>query len=122
MNTITNITEANILLEEYIGAKAQIWIFQVTHKRLLLKLSLSNLDKVVYIVAVTCEHMTGPFSWKNANVKVTLSTDRNTSENVTKISDAGNKFELITSGGFALAYGKDIEFGDSFENFIPRDY
>jgi len=117
MNTITDINEANALLAQYNGAEAQVWRFHVTHKRLLLRLSLPSIEKVVYLVGVSCENINGPFSWKNAHIGIARKVDKKFSETITKITDAKAGFELITSGGFALAYSSDVEFETFFGDF-----
>src|ERR1051326_5378095 len=108
MKTITNLNEANSILKEFRNANACVRLFDLSHKKLGLKLSApNNTDNVLYIVGVGCEHINGFFSWKNSNVTI-----ENNNGDITKIIDKANGFELITSGGFSMAEGKESEFGN----------
>jgi hypothetical protein len=117
MKTISDIKESIYLLEKYNGSCVQIWGFNISLKRLLLKLTKSNESYVLFIIVVGCEHFTGPFSWKNSCILLSIENDSVTSEQVTKIKDKAAGFELISTGGFALAQGLDSEFDNSFVNF-----
>jgi hypothetical protein len=123
METIINIAAANQLLEKYSGARAQVWAFHISHKRLALKLSLpkilNNYPETVYVIAVTCESIKGSFSWQNANLQIQecISDDL---EPIIKIIDRNAGFELVALGGFTLAQGNEEEFGTSFDNFFQE--
>ncbi|PZF74815.1 hypothetical protein [Taibaiella soli] len=121
MTIYTEIREANNILKKYLGAKVQVWIFDVSHKRLALKISLptpsTGYPLTVYIVAITCEHITGAFSWKNGNLVINECVDNNFGE-VIKLTDSSAHFELIASGGFVVAEGMEEEFGTSFDNLL----
>jgi hypothetical protein len=117
MKTISDFKESLYLLEKYSGSRAQIWGFNISLKRLLLKLAKSNESNVLFIIVVGCEHITGPFSWNNSCILLSVENDSATSEQVTKVKDKAAGFELISSGGFALALGLDSEFDNSFVNF-----
>lgn len=117
IRTIIDVEEANILLRSYQNAYAQLWLYGITHKRLAIKLSVSHLKEVAFIIGVSCEHVNGPFSWKRANF-VIVEDKVHSSEKITKIIDRQIGFELITSGGFSVVQGYESEFGSSFENFL----
>jgi hypothetical protein len=121
MKTITDITEANILLQRYNGATAQICMFGISLKRLALRLTLANVSEVIYIVGVSCEHIAGSFAWNNANLSISSEIDKGTNETITRIADKKAGFELITTGGFSVAMGLLNEFGTSFDNFIKKE-
>lgn len=121
MKIITDITEANILLQRYGDATAQICMFGISLKRLALRLTLANVSEVIYIVGVGCEHITGHFVWDNANLSISTQTDKETNEIKTQIVDKKAGFELITTGGFSVAMGLLNEFGTSFDNFLKNE-
>lgn len=120
MKIITNLKDANILLRSYVGATCQVCIFSISLKRMALKLILPNVSEVVYIVAISCESIKGRFSFTNADLSITSKVDKETQETLTTIIDKQGNFELITSGGFSLAKGLEIEFGTSFEKFLKN--
>lgn len=117
MKIIIDIKEANILLERYGDATAQICIFGLSLKRLAIRLTLANVSEVIYIVGVGCEYISGHFVWDNANLSISNQADKETNEIKTKIIDRKAGFELITTGGFAVAMGLLSEFGTSFDKY-----
>jgi hypothetical protein len=117
MKTISDLKESNFLLKEYNGSYTQVWGFNISLKRLLLKLTKSSESEVLYIIVVGCEHITGPFSWKNSKVSLSKEIDQETSNTITKVIDKEAGFELVSDGGFALVQGSELDFGKSFENF-----
>jgi len=114
MTTITDLSEISSMLEQYRGAAAKVWHFNVTHKKLFIRLSLPGQNEVVFIVAVSCENMNGPFSWKNANISISEEVDKETSEQITYLIDKDALFKLASSGGVVLGRGLEPEFDESF--------
>jgi hypothetical protein len=100
MNTLLDPSESSASLNRYRGGSAQVWLFQVSHKRLILRLSLPDQQESLYIVAITCEHIVGPFSWRNASVSVVATEP----ELITRVIDESAGFELVC-GGVALCLG-----------------
>lgn len=117
MNIITDLEESNKLMRLYQGSTVQVFMYTASLKRIALKLSLPNVNEIIYLVGVGCESMAGNFTFSNADLSITTSIDENFNEMITKITDKSG-FELITSGGFSLAYGLEADFGTSFENFL----
>jgi hypothetical protein len=117
MKTISDLKESNLLLVQYNGSYAQVWAFNTSLKRLLLKLTKSGEAEVLFIIIVGCEHIAGPFSWKSSKVSISIEIDQETSDTITRIIDKEAGFELVSNGGFALAQGLDSDFGKSFEFF-----
>lgn len=118
MKIITDVKEANHLLQSYAGALFQVYMYSASLKRIALRLMLSDIEDVVYIVGVGTESINGRFSFTNANFFIALESEKTTNEVLTRITDKSSGFELITSGGFSLAQGKESEFGTSFDNFL----
>jgi len=119
MKVITNINEANILLKNFVGANTQIFSFDISHKKLIIRLTKEHLVEVLYIAVVSCEQITCSFSWKNMNMSIVSFKDKETKETMTKIFDEESGFELVSSGGFSLAMGIESEFLKQQERFIP---
>jgi hypothetical protein len=101
-------------LSRWRGAHVALWIFHVTHKRLALRLSRRDESEVLYIVAVGCESIAGPFAWEAADVSIVQSGDR------ARVVDASAGFELGCSS-ITLVKGPSTEFDTSFEGFMGED-
>jgi hypothetical protein len=121
MKTISDLKESNLLLEQYNGSLAEVWSFNISLKQLLIKLTKQNESETLFIIAVKCEHIAGPFSWENSRVSISKEIDQESSNTITKIIDNDVSFELVSNGGFALAQGPDSDFGKSFVNFTDEN-
>lgn len=115
-------------LAQWRGSSAQVWAYHVSLKRLMIRLSRapSGDPGCLLIGTGQCEHMCGPFSWRDADI--TIHEREPTSEldeGLTSITDAKAGFDLRV-GGVALLYStsagvayvlddiyKDIERDDS---------
>jgi hypothetical protein len=84
------------VLEQFKGANAQIWLFDISHKRLALRLSLTNVNDVAYIVAIRCDHIVAPFSWKNADLSIITEIDKETMQPIFRVIDKEAGFQLIS--------------------------
>lgn len=118
MKIITDIKKANNLLQSYIGAILQIAFYSESLKRIAIRISLPNVNEVLYIVGIGCESISGRFSFSNIDASIMVTVNDETKETVTKVSDRTSGFELVTTGGFSLAQGYESEFGTSFDDFI----
>jgi hypothetical protein len=117
METIVDLQAQNSILNEWRGANAKIWLFHVTHKRLALHLFRTDEHEAIYIVAVSCEKIAGPFSWKNADISIAVEQDSQ-GESVYHVLDRQAGFELLCSGGVVMARGPQMVPMDPFRNFI----
>ncbi len=120
MKIITDINEANVLLQSYNSAKLEIMFYSPTLGRLALRLTLPEVEKVVYIVGIGCESIYGSFRVKNSSLKIEQQPNE-FDEIISTLIDKSNQFKLITSSGFGVVVGTESEFGTSFENFILGD-
>lgn len=120
MKIVTDIKEANDLLQSYIGAILQIAFYSNSLKRIAIKICLPNIEEVIYFVGVGCESISGRFCLSNVNLSIIKGVDEETKESIVTISDKVLGFELSTSGGFSLAQGLESDFGTSFDNFIKE--
>lgn len=104
-------------LEKYRGAYAQLWLFSVSRKRFVIRLSFKGEMEELFIICVGCEHISGSFHWDNANISImeegALSKDLN--ESNTRVFDVQAKFELFCNGGIAMIISSDA---DTFKNFF----
>ena len=117
MKFVTDIKEANALLLTYKGADAQICMFSISLWRLAIRLVMHGNDEVIYVIGAGCRHLNGNFSFKSTNLTI---SEEDHDEIITKITDTDAGFELLTSGGFAIAQGLESEFGTSFDNFLIK--
>jgi hypothetical protein len=118
MILITDVTEANILLEKYNKSFAQICMFSLTHKKMALKLVSPTNSKVVFIVGIACENLNGSFTFQDADMFIRVTESHEENSYVTEIKDKQGRFHLVTSGGFSVALGQEYEFGTTFDGFL----
>ncbi|MFC1223740.1 hypothetical protein ACFE6N_08020 [Pedobacter sp. BG31] len=120
MKIITDIKEANILLQSYTGGTLQIAFYSESLKRIAIRISLPAVKEIIYFVGVGCESISGNFRILNVNLSIAQKIDESTKENILKIRDKLSGFELSTSRSFSLAQGLESEFGDFFDHFIKE--
>lgn len=118
MKTIIEPKQHNVILTQWRGAEAKIWLFNVSHQRLALRLYKPGKSEVVYIVAVACEQMRGPFSWRDANISISCEKGTQLDEIDCHIRDESAGFELRCSGGVAMVCGPETDSDTTFENFL----
>jgi hypothetical protein len=97
MNTIPSLEEQNQILASWRGARAKIWLFHITHRKLTFCLSRPKGHQVVYVVASGCRMVKGPFSWDSADITI----EREASDQLKAryiIVDRSANFELICEG------------------------
>lgn len=87
MKTIVAQEERDGTLSQWRGAHAKIWLFHVTHNRMALALHRRDEAQSLYIVAVGCTRISGPFSWSNADVSVILEPTGRAGESRCRIVD-----------------------------------
>src|SRR5690349_18758933 len=92
-------------------------MFHVSFRRLALRLSRPDEPEVIHIVAVGCEHIVGPFSWKQADISLITSSSDETEWAVTRVVDRKAGFDLRCSS-VAIARGPGTDFDKTFNNFL----
>lgn len=117
MEIITSVKQINESLKALNIIRAQIWLFDISHKRIVIRLSFNEDDKIAYIIMVNCEYIKGYFSVDHPTFSVSQFLNNVSLENEYRIIDENNNFELI-SGGIVLVIGEESKFGDDFENFL----
>ena len=118
MEITTDIQGINKVLKEFKGEKAQLWLYDITHKKIAIRISINNQDSVVYLIIANCKYIQGVFSWDNPNLSIEQYSDEKKLENVYKLIDYDNDFKLEGTAGVSLAKGLESEFGISFDNFL----
>jgi hypothetical protein len=111
MTILSNLDLNNInsVLSQYVGGRADIWLFEISLRKISIRITSDNKDKALCLVAANSKYIKGNFSWKNAHIKV---VEFDSADGVMfKIYDEMSEFELICDGGIALAEGSDVEFG-----------
>lgn len=106
-------------LEKYKGAYVQLWLFSVSHKRLVVRLSFKGRKEDLYIVGVSCKHITGAFSWRDANMLL-MHEDilvEGEKESITKLVDRKANFELVCDGGLAMVISSDPDLLNNFDTY-----
>jgi len=120
MEITSEIITINKILNEYKSDKARIWIFDISHVKIGIKIYSNKAEEQLYLVAAGCIYIKGFFSLYNPKLSVAQHFDNEISGIVFKINDRNSDFELIATSGVALAKGLETEFGDSFEGFIQE--
>ncbi|OCA73418.1 hypothetical protein [Chryseobacterium arthrosphaerae] len=118
MEIVTDLDTINEILRKADYDQAGIWLFDITHRKLAIKLYSNENEDVIYLVMGSCLYIKGNFSWKNPDLLVSMVFNIEHSENEYKIRDHKADFELIGNSRIALAKGLETEFGDSFEGFL----
>ena len=120
MKILTDINQINKILENFKGDKAQFWLYDITHKKIAIRISINNRDEVIYLVMASCQYIRGIFSWDNPIFYVDKYYNVKEMENIYRLVDKSVDFQLEGSGGIALAKGLENELGDSFEDFFKE--
>ena len=118
MNITTSISEINKILIDYRGEQAKIWMFDISHTKLAIKVYSKENQEIIYLIILGCKYLKGFFSLNNPKFYVIQYYNIKTSETILKLMDENSDFELNSTAGIALAKGLEQEFGDSFENFL----
>jgi hypothetical protein len=116
MKAIVERNDQASALSQWYGADAKVWMFHVTHKRMAIRLSRKDEAEVLYIVAVGCERISGPLSWKEASVSIALN-DANSS---CSVEDPRADFILLCSDAIVIR-ASAMDFNQSFDGFL-EDY
>ena len=96
------------LLEDFRGSFAQVWSYEPSLKRLVMRLSFKDSDQVLFIFSVGTERFSGNLSWHESDI--IIQEDQNVyGETVTYLKDQIANFELLSSGGIALRLGTKSE-------------
>lgn len=98
-------------LERWQGARATVWMFHATLKRLALRLSRGGGAEVLWVVGVGCRHIVGPFAWDNARVVI------DAKDNEARVRDARAGFELWCSS-VTVAKGPATDYDTTFDDFL----
>jgi len=118
MNISTEISKINKILVDYKGEQAKIWLFDISHTKLAIKIFSNDKEDIIYLIMSGCKYIRGRFSLKNPKFIVNKNFDDGTLETKIELVDENSDFKLISTAGIALAKGLEQEFGTSFENFI----
>jgi len=123
MRQIVSIENYARALSKFKGAYAQVWAFHISLKRIVIRLSFTKQNDVLYIFAAGCEYVQGVFSWEKADIAVEYSS--NNTNYFARIFDKNGAFELKVSGGVVVFYGssddtwqtiEELEIGDNTEH------
>ena len=117
MKTLTDPKSHGSVLAQWHGASAKIWIFHVTHSRLVISLYRNGEQEVIYIVAVGCEKIAGPFSWTEADVEIITEPPDQHGEIHHRVIDKRAGFDLLCSG-VAIVRGPASVPDSPFDNFL----
>lgn len=107
MRTITEIDECNKTLNNFQSANGKIWSFDITHKRLVIRLWFwsekeHKVQNEVFIAVLGCKYIRGAFDLKNVNMYIVKDTDPEFSEPRYLLKDYNSDFELIGDAGIGL--------------------
>ena len=117
MKTLIDPKNHESVLTEWRGAEAKLWIFHVTHNRLAISLFRKGGQEAIYIVGIGCEHISGPFSWKDADVKIISEPPNQWAEIRHRVVDEKAGFDLLCSS-VTITRGPASVPDSPFENFL----
>ena len=118
MKTIIDPDKYNEMLMKWRGSLARIWIFDVSLTRLCLRLARVREPDVLYIVGASCEHIKGPFSWKESEISVLL--HEKVGGRLDLVVDKPAGFELQCQG-VVMVLGPAGELDKTLANFLRDD-
>jgi hypothetical protein len=72
MKIITDIKEANNILQSYVGANVKIAFYTESLKKIAIRVKLPNVNEIIYLVGGSCEYINGRFNFSNANLVLNL--------------------------------------------------
>ena len=71
MRTVVRVEDQQpSVLAQWQGARAEIWIFDLTFRRLALLLTKAEVNDILYVTGIGCRYITGPFRWDNARLSI----------------------------------------------------
>jgi hypothetical protein len=125
VRTAVKAEDQSSVLAQWQGAHAEIWIFDLTFRRLALLLTKPEVEDILYVAGMGCCHITGPFRWDNAQLSITPSDSRMsdvTGEPLTRLFDQGAGFELLCRSGVGLVRGLKSDIVNSFGDDFSSDH
>jgi len=117
MKTLIDPESHEYVLAQWHNASARIWIFHVSLKRMAIMLSRKDDTEALYIIAIGCEYLSGPFSWEDANISTIADPPNHWGEIRYHIVDKQADFDLRCSSVVVLRGPSAVPI-DSFENFL----
>lgn len=120
MNISTEVNEINKILNDNKNNQARIWLFDISHTKLAIKIFSNENEDIIYLVMSGCKYIRGEFSLKNPKFLISKYFDNESLETKIEVVDENSDFKLISTAGIALAIGLEKEFGSSFENFLKE--
>lgn len=108
METFIDRSKYQDVINEFEGAYLQLWYFGLSLKRLVIRLSWLDSERVLFIVSGGTDYIQGKTAWHGATLKISNSINEY-DEIVTCLKDVSAGFELLSSGGIAMRYGTKDE-------------
>ena len=76
MRTVVRVEDQPSVLAQWQGACAEIWIFDLTFRRLALLPTNAEVNDILYVTGIGCRYITGPFRWDNVRLSIAPSDAR----------------------------------------------
>jgi hypothetical protein len=94
---------------QWTGANAQIWTYSLSLRRLVIRLTLPDRDKDLFLVAGGCRHFTGFFDWNDCRLRVDALPDDSQI-----LVDTGGLVELRFDGALSVVTATPTDFFSAF--------
>lgn len=120
MKTVVPFEEMHSELTRWQGAEAVVWMYHATHRRLAIMLSRPGEPEVLYVVAVGCAHIHGPFRWQDASLTIAEPDRKDEHGTTARVEDKRAAFEIRCSS-VALALGPATDYDATFEGFLDEN-
>lgn len=117
MKQVVESTAHESTLTQWRGAQAKIWAFHVTHNRLAICLTNGPTTNALYIVAMGCKYITGPFKMEGTFFRILKEAAGPQDEPLYRLVEENTNFQLLCSD-VRMAIGAAGVPESPFENFL----
>ncbi|PQA89958.1 hypothetical protein SAMN05421796_11335 [Chryseobacterium piscicola] len=120
MEIVTSLNRINTILQRFKGDKAQFFLYEISHKKIAIRIVNNKTDNVIYLILADCEYIQGIFSWNNPDLYVEKFFNEKKMDNLYRLVDKVADFKLECLAGVVLVKGVEDDLGNSFENFLKQ--
>ncbi len=94
MDIITDEAQQGSVLRDWNGATAKVWVYHVSLSRLAIMLENGG-NRALYVLAVGCQHFSGPFKWERCEIAIVSDPLDATGKILCRVLDRNVGLELI---------------------------
>lgn len=117
MKAIIEAADHEAVLRAWRGSAAKLWLFHVTHNKLVIALHRTGEPDALYLVAIGCRSMSGPFQWTGAEISIRRHEQTGATGASHVVVDAHAAFEVVCSHVVLVRGDREVP-DDPFEGFL----